>query len=98
MVTFGPQIENPHSPNERVLISSVESFCSPPRGAGGDIAAGCWFVASGSSDLQGQRGSSGQRELDAGFGSQHALFLDSRSSLDRNQGGPSLPVVHLGRQ
>jgi dipeptidase D len=26
MVSFGPQIENPHSPNERVQISSVESF------------------------------------------------------------------------
>jgi len=26
MVSFGPQIENPHSPNERVQISSVEPF------------------------------------------------------------------------
>ena len=26
MISFGPQIENPHSPNERVQISSVESF------------------------------------------------------------------------
>ena len=26
MASFGPQIENPHSPNERVQISSVESF------------------------------------------------------------------------
>jgi dipeptidase D len=26
MVSFGPQIENPHSPNERVQISSVETF------------------------------------------------------------------------
>ncbi|HYG99810.1 MAG TPA: aminoacyl-histidine dipeptidase [Terriglobales bacterium] len=26
MVSFGPQIENPHSPNERVKISSVETF------------------------------------------------------------------------
>ena len=26
MVSFGPQIENPHSPNERVQISTVESF------------------------------------------------------------------------
>jgi dipeptidase D len=26
MVSFGPQIENPHSPNERVNISSVETF------------------------------------------------------------------------
>ena len=26
MISFGPQIENPHSPNERVQISSVASF------------------------------------------------------------------------
>jgi dipeptidase D len=26
LISFGPQIENPHSPNERVQISSVESF------------------------------------------------------------------------
>jgi dipeptidase D len=26
MASFGPQIENPHSPGERVQISSVESF------------------------------------------------------------------------
>jgi len=26
MISFGPQIENPHSPNERVEIPSVESF------------------------------------------------------------------------
>jgi dipeptidase D len=26
MISLGPQIENPHSPNERVQISSVESF------------------------------------------------------------------------
>ncbi|MGZ5096283.1 MAG: M20/M25/M40 family metallo-hydrolase, partial [Burkholderiales bacterium] len=26
MVSFGPQIVDPHSPNERVQISSVESF------------------------------------------------------------------------
>lgn len=26
MISFGPQIENPHSPNERVQISSVETF------------------------------------------------------------------------
>jgi dipeptidase D len=26
MVSFGPQIENPHSPNERVQIWSVEPF------------------------------------------------------------------------
>lgn len=26
MISFGPQIENPHSPNERVQISSVEPF------------------------------------------------------------------------
>ena len=26
MMIFGPQIENPHSPNERVQISSVEPF------------------------------------------------------------------------
>ncbi len=26
MISFGPQIENPHSPNERVEIASVESF------------------------------------------------------------------------
>jgi dipeptidase D len=25
-VSFGPQIESPHSPNERVRISSVGSF------------------------------------------------------------------------
>jgi dipeptidase D len=26
LISFGPQIENPHSPNERVQISSVETF------------------------------------------------------------------------
>ena len=26
MISFGPQIENPHSPNERVEVASVESF------------------------------------------------------------------------
>lgn len=26
LVSFGPQIENPHSPNERVQISSVNTF------------------------------------------------------------------------
>ncbi len=26
LISFGPQIENPHSPNERVQVSSVESF------------------------------------------------------------------------
>ncbi len=26
LISFGPQIENPHSPNERVQISSVESY------------------------------------------------------------------------
>jgi dipeptidase D len=26
MISLGPQIENPHSPNERVQISSVEPF------------------------------------------------------------------------
>ena len=32
MVSFGPQIENPHSPHERVQISSVESFWKYLRG------------------------------------------------------------------
>ena len=40
-----------------------------------DIAAGCWFVASGSSDLEEQRGSSGQREVDAGFSAGAFCFL-----------------------
>jgi dipeptidase D len=31
-VSFGPQIENPHSPNERVQISSVEVFWNYLRG------------------------------------------------------------------
>jgi len=26
MVSFGPSIDNPHSPNERVKITSVENF------------------------------------------------------------------------
>jgi dipeptidase D len=26
MISFGPQIENPHSPGERLKISSVEPF------------------------------------------------------------------------
>ena len=26
MISFGPQIESPHSPNERVQISSVETY------------------------------------------------------------------------
>ncbi len=32
MISFGPQIESPHSPNERVQISSVETFWKYLRG------------------------------------------------------------------
>jgi dipeptidase D len=38
MISFGPQIEFPHSPGERVLIPSVERFWRALVGVLGDLA------------------------------------------------------------